>query len=187
MNPIRCFEKLSAPAATLFLFLSLIGGGTFPVNAQPNAADREIAESLKTMFDWNVSVDSSDLKWNVKDGLVTLSGAVQSPTEKRAAKQAALSIPGVRGVSDQVTVRIPAERSDEEILADVKQRLWNDQRFHGHALFVQVRDGRVALSGVLNDETERMWARLDGWAVGVKEVDTSEILLRDEPSPSQAR
>jgi len=55
----------------------------------------------------------------VKDGIVTLTGWVDSYTKRWAAEEAALRVKGVKGVANEIEVRLPAssERTDADIAA----------------------------------------------------------------------
>lgn len=75
-----------------------------------NMLDVDIARSALN------ALDSSDIKVSVTNGWVTLGGSVASHDEKRAAEGAVIVLPGVRGVTNNVTVRprgAPAHRDGE--------------------------------------------------------------------------
>lgn len=79
--------------------------------------DKDLKAQVESAFDWEPSVDASDVGVSVEDGVVTLRGNVRSYAEKGAAERVALRVYGVKGVADDLNVRLLAgyERSDTDI------------------------------------------------------------------------
>src|ERR1700729_4211854 len=63
-------------------------------------------------------ITSSDIAAAVKDGVVTLSGFVTSYWEKDAAEKAAKRVYGVKGVANDIEVKLASTRTDPEIARD---------------------------------------------------------------------
>ena len=59
----------------------------------------------------------------VKDGVVTLSGFVRSYWDKDAAEKAAERVYGVRGVANDVEVKLSSARTDSEIAREAIKNL----------------------------------------------------------------
>jgi osmotically-inducible protein OsmY len=53
-------------------------------------------------------IDSGEIGVTVKDGVVTLTGAVETYAEKVSAERAAMGVSGVRAVTDKIVVRLPS-------------------------------------------------------------------------------
>lgn len=59
----------------------------------------------------------------MKDGVVTLSGFAASYWEKDAAEKAVKRVYGVRGVANDIEVKLPSTRTDPEIARDAVHEL----------------------------------------------------------------
>jgi hypothetical protein len=66
---------------------------------------------------------SSDIAVGVKDGVVTLSGFVRSYWDKDAAEKAAKRVYGVRGVANDIEVKLSSARTDSEIAREAIKNL----------------------------------------------------------------
>jgi len=111
--------------------------------------DRDLQQHVQSAFDWEPSVESSDVGVSVDNGIVTLRGDVRSFAEKEAAERVALRVYGVRAVANDLTVQIPsaAERTDSDIAqAAVNALQWHTSVPDKH-ITVVVRNGWVTLSG----------------------------------------
>jgi len=76
-----------------------------PIQPAVERADEEIQDEVRNRLTWNNWVDADRVHVSVRDRVVTLTGAVDSVVEKRAAGDDAWATPGVReGVND---LRVP--------------------------------------------------------------------------------
>jgi osmotically-inducible protein OsmY len=111
--------------------------------------DTELQQDVMNELKWEPTVEAAEIVVAVKDGIVTLSGYVDSYVKKGAAERAAARVFGVRAVAEEIQVRLPGsqKRSDEDIARAVANVLdWNVLVPHGRVK-VQVQDGLVTLSG----------------------------------------
>jgi len=111
--------------------------------------DLELQHDVMTELQWEPSIKAAEIGVGVKDGVVTLSGYVDSFYKKWAAERAAARVFGVKAVAEELKVRLPRslERPDEDIVRAVADVLeWNVAVFPAH-IKVQVQDGKVNLSG----------------------------------------
>jgi len=111
--------------------------------------DAELQQDVMNELKWEPIVKAAEIGVAVKDGVVTLSGYVDSYVKKWAAERAAARVFGVRAVTEAIQVRLPGslKRSDEDIARAVANVLeWNVLVPHGRVK-VQVQDGLVTLSG----------------------------------------
>src|SRR5438270_639320 len=74
---------------------------------------REVLKELR----WEPSVNASHIGVPVKDGVVTLTGHVESFAEKYAAERAAKRVYAVKAVANELDVKLPgsSQRTDEDI------------------------------------------------------------------------
>jgi osmotically-inducible protein OsmY len=94
-------------------------------------------------------ITSSDIAVAVKDGVVTLSGFVPSYWEKDAAEKAVKRVYGVRGVANDLRVKVTSARTDPEIARDAVRALENHLLIPSDNITVTVKDGKVTLEGTV--------------------------------------
>lgn len=114
----------------------------------------------------------------VKDGVVTLDGAVPTLVRKRLAGAMAWWTPGVRDVINGMAVDPPEVDGPDQIEEAIRVVLDRNPAIDGTQIRVGVR-GRIArLTGVVRSEVTREIAENDAWAVfGVDDV-INEISVR---------
>ena len=76
-------------------------------------ADDRIRDDVNDRLMWHGYVDATDIQVDVSDGVVTLSGTVNTRREKRMAEDAAESVSGVEDVNNQIQIR-QSNRSSSE-------------------------------------------------------------------------
>ncbi len=76
--------------------------------------DEDIQADVLDELKWDMRVRPNEIGVVVKDGVVTLTGWVDSYLKKLAAEEAAHRVPGVKAVANDIEVRLPgsAERTD---------------------------------------------------------------------------
>jgi osmotically-inducible protein OsmY len=77
------------------------------VDIQPIVKVSDIKDRIQSAFHRHASIDASNIRISVADGEVTLEGTVRSLPERSDAEFAAWNIPGVRRVTDKLTVKSP--------------------------------------------------------------------------------
>jgi osmotically-inducible protein OsmY len=111
--------------------------------------DTELQQDVMNELKWEPTIKAAEIGVGVTDGVVTLSGYVDSFWKKWAAERAAARVFGVRAVAEELKVRLPGslKRSDEDIARAASNVLeWNVAVPHDRVK-VQVQDGLVNLSG----------------------------------------
>lgn len=142
--------------------------------------DSEISGAIKAALTAEATVDASDITFDVKVGIVTVSGEVSSYPEKLAALDVAKSISGVRKVNNQIKTVNVGERRDEDVAADIRRRLKVDALILHDRITVTVNEGKVTLSGVVGSPQERTRAFNKSWILGVATVDDSGLKVNPE-------
>jgi len=108
----------------------------------------------------------------VNDGVVTLSGEVQSLSHKRMADVLAWWAPGSVDVDNRLKVTPPERDSDGEIADALRMVIEKDPMLDATQIHIDVQDRKVKLEGMVVNEEHRRAAELDAWAVlGVHGVD----------------
>jgi osmotically-inducible protein OsmY len=79
--------------------------------------DLEIKKNVESELNWEPSINAAEIGVAVKDGIVTMTGRVQSYWDKVAAEHAADRVAGVKAVVNDLEIRLPyaSERTDEDI------------------------------------------------------------------------
>jgi osmotically-inducible protein OsmY len=111
--------------------------------------DMELKQDVQDELAWEPSVNATHIGVSVGSGIATLIGFVPSYAEKHAAEKAATRVYGIKGVADELEVRLPsgAERSDEEIAASCVSTLKADYLVPDEKTKVVVSNGWVTLEG----------------------------------------
>jgi len=112
--------------------------------------DIDLRRNVEAELNWEPGIKSpAAIGVRVKDGIVTLTGYVESYAEKLAAERAALGVAGVRAVVNNIEVRLPtsSQRTDEDIARRAAQALDWTTGIPRDQIKVAVDDGWVTLKG----------------------------------------
>ncbi len=131
--------------------------------------DEEIQRDVLEELKWDTRVRPNEIGVAVKDGVVTLTGWVDSYLKKMAAEEAAHRVRGVKAVVNDIEVRLPssAERTDEDLAKAALNALQWEAGVPADKLEVTVSHGWVTLKGEVEygyqkREAERAVERLSG-------------------------
>ena len=134
-----------------------------------NLTDEQIQKDVLAELKWDARVQPNEIGVAVKDGVVTLTGWVDSYSKKWAAEEAAHRVHGVKAVANEIEVRLPssAERTDADIAAAAVRALEWDAFVSVDKLDVTVSKGWVTLKGEVEwqyqkQDAERVVRRLSG-------------------------
>lgn len=118
-----------------------------------------VADELK----FEPSVDGAHIGVSVRDGVVTLSGHVESYIEKFAAENAARRVRGVKAIAQQIEVRLPFDHktADDEIASRAVRILNWDAAVPDSQISVKVEHGTVTLNGAVDWDYQRAAAEYD--------------------------
>jgi osmotically-inducible protein OsmY len=123
-------------------------------------SDFELQHDVLAELAWEPSVNATQIGVEVKDGVVTLEGHVESFTEKSHAERAAKRVMGVTALAIKIEVRLPGpcQREDIDIsrtaanIVNLMPELSKDQ------ITVVVENGWVTLSGKVEWNYQRHMA-----------------------------
>jgi osmotically-inducible protein OsmY len=154
--------------------------------ATATRTDAEIQSDVLAELKWEPRVQAPEIGVGVKDGVVTLTGWVDSYTKRWAAEEAAHRVRGVKAVANDIEVRlgIGGERTDLEIAAAAVRAIEWDALLVNEKIDVTVSKGWVTLKGTVEwqykkSEAERVVRNL----AGVKGVSNLiEVKPRVQPS-----
>jgi len=114
--------------------------------------DLELKRSVESELEWEPSIKSAAaIGVRVKDGVVTLTGPMESYSEKLAAERAALRVSGVKAVANDLEVRLPqsSERTDEDIAKAAANALDWTSGIPRDKIKVTVDKGWITLKGAV--------------------------------------
>lgn len=123
-------------------------------------SDTDLKSDVIAELRWNPAVAPTQIGVAVRDGIVTLSGQVDSYLQKCAAERAVMRVAGVRGIAIDLEVRLEphAERSDTEIALAAAQALRWHSLVPEDKVRVEVEDGVVSLTGEVDWDYQRLSA-----------------------------
>jgi osmotically-inducible protein OsmY len=123
----------------------------------------------------------------VSEGVLTLTGFVDTYAEKLAAEKAIKRVRGVRGVANDLVVRPFSQPTDTDIVKTALHALESDVRVPAAQIIVTVKDGIVTLDGEVEwahqkDATEAALEHL----LGVRGI-LNQITVKPAVSPTEVK
>ncbi len=132
--------------------------------------DADIARAAANILLWDVEVPTDRVKVIIRNGWVTLEGAVDWFFQKVAAERAVRNLEGVKGIVSQIEIKPPMAKT-AQVKADIEAALRRTAAVDAKAIHVETRDGTVTLSGTVRSVAERNDAERAAWnAPGVNRV-----------------
>lgn len=149
--------------------------------------DEEIQKGVMQELKWDAQIQPNEIGVMVKDGVVTLTGWVDSYLKKWSAEDAALRVTGVKGVANDIEVRLSSERTDADIAAAAVRALEWDAFVPTDKVQVTVSKGWVTLRGEVEWQYQRQDAeRVVRRLTGVRGV-TNLITVKPSVTPSELK
>ncbi len=140
-----------------------------------SSTDAAVAADVENALLADPATDAYEVTPTVTDGVVTLTGNVDSWQEKQLAGTVAKEVEGVTGLKNDIAVNYKATRPDPEIKNDIKEALkWNTLIDDG-LIDVTVNNDNVKLSGVVGSASEKGLAEAAAWVAGVKSVNADGL------------
>jgi osmotically-inducible protein OsmY len=123
-------------------------------------SDSQLKKDVESELEWDAVVNANNIGVAVKDGVVTLSGHLDSFAQKYAAERAVQRVQGVKGLAVELDVRLGtgAKRTDADLAIAAESAL----RWHAlvpeDRIKVMVEKGWVTLSGEVDWDYQRSYA-----------------------------
>ena len=152
-------------------------------------SDSQLQQDVMDELQWEPRVHHANIGVAAKDGVITLSGFVGSYAEKIAAEKAARRVKGVRGLAEEIEVRLDsdAKTADPEIAKRIADMFDWSAMVPKHKIGVKVEHGWVTLTGTVDGHFQRKSASdLASRISGVRGV-SNQIEVRAAASPSDIR
>jgi osmotically-inducible protein OsmY len=114
-------------------------------------SDADLKNDVLAELEFEPSVKVEDIGVSVKEGIVTLNGSVNSYAEKLAAARAAKRLAGVRGLAEDIVVKLPgsSRRNDGDIAAAAVDAVEWTSTVPEDTVKITVRDGWLTLEGAV--------------------------------------
>lgn len=139
--------------------------------------DTDIAHAVRHALDWDVFVPDQFIRSTVAKGWVTLEGDVEFWSQRTAAENAVRNLAGVNGISNAIVVKPPSS-TVHDVKKAIEEALKRHSEREAQRIKLDVRDGRVSVSGAVHSWVER--EAVLGAARGTPGVRTVEEHLRIE-------
>lgn len=151
--------------------------------------DTQLQQIVIDQLKWEPSVNAASIGVTARNGVVTLTGHVQSYLEKSSAEKAVRRVKDVKAVAEELEVRLPfsVKHGDEEIASSAVNRLKWDSSVPKDTVKIKVEKGWVTLTGEVDWHFEQEAAARnirELW--GVVGVD-NQITIKPKPDTSKIR
>lgn len=155
--------------------------------ATTTATDEAIQRDVLAELRWDAVLQPNEVGVIVKDGVVTLTGWVDSYLKKWEAEEAAHKVAGVKAVANEIEVRLATVRTDADIAEAIVRALEHNILVPADKIKITVDKGWVTLRGEVEwqfqgEEAERVARQ----ASGVRGV-TNLITVTPKTSPSDIK
>lgn len=148
--------------------------------------DEKVRDAVMFQLDWEPDFNASGVGVAVDDGVATLTGYVDSYAAKLAAERAAKRVYGVRGVANDLQVKLRDERNDTDIAHDCVQALRSRVTVPPEVKLT-VRYGHVILEGTVEWMYQKMAAEnAIKYIRGVRGI-SNEIKIQAKVSSEEVR
>ncbi|AZA92912.1 MULTISPECIES: BON domain-containing protein [Chryseobacterium] len=139
---------------------------------------REVQDAIA----WEPLLHAAEIGVTVKDGVVSLTGVVDSYAKKAEAEKAAKKVAGVKALVEDIEVKFPSswKKTDAEVATEVLNTFKSNYTIPDNNIKIKVEDGWVTLEGQLPWNYQREAAeRAVKYLSGVKGV-LNKIKIKSE-------
>ena len=151
--------------------------------------DEDIQRDVLEELTWDIRVRPNEIGVVVKDGIVTLTGWVDSYLNKTAAQEDAHRVSGVKAFANDIEVRVPgsAERTDTDLARAALNALKWDAGIPTDKIDITVSQGWMTLKGAVDHffqkrDAERAIERLSG-VRGISNL----LTVKPQPAPQDLK
>lgn len=123
--------------------------------------DSQIQQDVMDQLKWEPFLNASQIGVAVKNGIVTLSGQVDSYAKKLAAENATKKIAGVKAIAEDIQIGVSPTYKKSD--ADIAEAVLNALKVHSYVpeqnVQIKVENGNVRLEGEVEWEYQRSSAK----------------------------
>lgn len=142
----------------------------------------ELQTDVQNAIKWEPLLNAAEIGVTAKDGVVSLTGIVDSYAKKMEAENAAKKVIGVKALVENIEVKFPNSwiKLDTEIAKEVISALTTNLSVPDNKINIKVENGWVTLAGDLNWNYQKEAAKnAINYLSGVKGV-TNNIKIKSE-------
>lgn len=151
----------------------------------PGNLDDDLKEHLQALFDLDVNLRSYGLKADVVEGEAQIRGVVDTLREKEYARELAGTVPGIKKVSDRISISTDGPITDRDVEFEVAEELEAAPGVDTRQIGAESSGGVVSLVGRAGDPAAIESARrAAAKARGVARV-VSKVKPRGRPRPGE--
>jgi len=117
----------------------------------------ELLTEVQNSIKWEPLLMGAQISVTCKDGVVTLTGAVDNYVKKLEAGKAVMNVPGIKAIADEIVVKFGwwGKKDDAEIATAAAYALKVNWQVPRDKVKVKVKEGWVTLTGALKWNYER--------------------------------
>lgn len=154
-----------------------------PSSESVHVEDLEIRVAILEALAHSRELGGKNIDVKVENRTVTLSGSVETPTQRNGAEQSARAVDGVAGVTNNLIVTnpqaateppaasAPPAESTTDLAKRVQFEMYQTDAFNTRTIQIKAEDGTVTLSGNVRSRAEQLLAeRVAQSVAGVKKV-----------------
>jgi osmotically-inducible protein OsmY len=145
-------------------------------------SNADLQKDVQDAIKWEPILSAAQIGVTAKDGVVTLTGTVDSYAKKQEAENAAKNVAGVTAIAEEITVRFGSEskKDDTEIATSAVNALKWNWSVPNDKVKVKVQNGWISLDGELGWNYQREAAHdAVRWLTGVMGVTNNLTIKAD--------
>jgi osmotically-inducible protein OsmY len=126
-------------------------------------SNEDLQKDVQNAIKWEPLLHAAEIGVTVKDGIVNLTGTVDSYAKKIEAEDAAKKVAGVKAVVEKIEIKFSngyGKKTDNEIATEVVNAFKWNWEVPNDKVHVKVENGRVTLSGEVFWNYQKDAARL---------------------------
>ncbi len=142
--------------------------------------NQELQKDVQNAIKWEPLLNAAEIGVTAKDGVVSLTGVVDSYVKKMEAENAAKKVTGVKALVENIEVNFPSSwlKTDAEVATEVLSALVSNYNIPNDKVGVKVEKGWVTLDGELHWNYQSEAAKTTvSYLTGVKGV-TNNIKIK---------
>lgn len=124
-------------------------------------SDSQLQKDVMEELNWDPFLKASEIGVAVKNGIVTLSGQVDSYAKKLAAERATKKVAGVKAIAEDIQIGVSPvyKKTDTEIAEAVLHALQWHSAVQEDKISIKVENGLVRLEGIVDWDYQRSSAK----------------------------
>ncbi len=144
----------------------------------PSRSNEELLQDIQKTLANDPATDSYDIQTKVEKGTVTLTGTVPSWAARALSESVVSGVRGITAVNNNLLVHFQHNRSDQDILEEIKERLEDNVWINDKTIIFTVENGVVKLNGVVGSAAEKRRVVHAAAIAGVRKIDDQLLFVK---------